>query len=489
MISSLYSGASGVKTYADAMTVTGSNIANVNTIGFKYNRANFQDLLATSTKQGTEIGQGVKIGNIQNIQTQGSLEVTESETDVAIDGKGFFTVKDRFGQNRYTRAGQFTYDKEGFLSTQEGMRLQVRDVSLETGLSVGNIKEVNILDAVDPPLATGDGIIEGTGVEISANLNSNAKTPEVAVDFENVTTSMYNFSTTVTAYDNKGNLHPLTVAFRKMTDKPADLDPVTNQPVPNTEIKNNWQWFVLAPGEDLEGGNPTMKKAVGGGFLEFTGDGRLAKDYTGVIAATPPPPGSPPNTPPGPVTMTRQEKETSFPNQIAIRFRGSEGEQLIGLNFGKGSNPEDPFDPRTGLDGMTQFAADYQIVKATADGQVTGTLENIHIKTDGTIDGSFTSGNVKALGRLALAGFKASEHLEIIGENMYRETLKSGTAIFDDPGNSGFGEVRSRSLEHSNVELANEFVRMIELQRSFQANAKTVTTSDEITADLVQMKR
>jgi flagellar hook protein FlgE len=489
MIGSLYSGASGVKTYSDAMTITGSNIANVNTIGFKFNRANFQDLLSTDTRQGTEIGKGVRIGSIQNIQTQGSLEVTELETDVAIDGKGFFTVKDGFGHLRYTRAGQFTYDKYGFLVSQDGMRLQIKGVDEETNLSIGTIKEINILDSVDAPIATGDGVVEGSGIQLIANLDSNEKVPETKIDYENVIPEMYNFSTIVTTYDDKGDMHPVTVAFRRVADKPADVDPQTNQPIPGTEVKNNWQWMVIVPGEDLEGGSPTLKKAVGGGYLEFTEDGRLAKDYAGVIAPEPPPEGSPPDTPPGPPIMTRQPKDATVPNQVSIKFKGNNVDQLIGLNFGKGSNPADPLDPRTGLEGITQFASEYKLLKATADGKVFGILEDIHIKHDGTIEGSFSSGIVKPLGRIVLAGFEVGENLEIMGENLYRETPDSGKAIYDDPGKRGLGIISSRSLEHSNVELANEFVHMIEFQRSFQANAKTVTTSDEILADTIQMKR
>ena len=132
MISSLYTGASGVQTQSKSMTVTGSNIANVNTVGFKYNRVNFKDLMSTSMAGDAKIGKGVQIGNVQNIQTQGSFESTEMETDLAIDGNGFFNVTDEAGNNFYTRAGQFTYDKEGYLTTQDGKFLQVRDVNPET---------------------------------------------------------------------------------------------------------------------------------------------------------------------------------------------------------------------------------------------------------------------------------------------------------------------------------------------------------------------
>ena len=171
------------------------------------------------------------------------------------------------------------------------MKVQVRDVDPKTNQSVGTIKDLDVLNIVDPPKATGNGVTKDSGIRVKANLNANAEVPPVEVDYNNVTPEMYNFQTTVTAYDSKGNKHPITVAFRKIPDKPADIEPLTGQPIPNTEIKNNWQWIVLVPGEDLAGGNPNLKKAVGGGFVEFLGDGKMTKEYTVVIERTPQPSG------------------------------------------------------------------------------------------------------------------------------------------------------------------------------------------------------
>ncbi len=490
MLGSLYSGASGVKTHSDSMTVTGSNIANVNTVGYKFNRVNFQDLLSNSMGGDTKIGKGVKIGNIQNIHTQGSFEMTEVETDVAIDGNGFFSLKDEAGNLFYTRAGQFVYDKNGFLVGQDGKFVQVKDVNPETNESEGPLKNINILDQIDPPTPTGDGIKENTGVNIKANLDTNSKIMDVAMDYDNVRMEMYNFSTSVTVYDTKGNEHSINVVFRKLADTPDTVDPATGQTIPNTGIKNNWQWLALAPGEILEGGVPGVMKAMGGGFLEFSDDGRLISDTPGLIQTPPLPAGAAPGTPPPAPEMVRQAIIPGQVSQIDFNFLDAGPiPQRIGFNFGKGSNPDDPADTRTGMDGLTQFASDFKIITATADGIKAGKIESIYIRQDGTIDGAFDSGKVKALGRLALTDFKAREKLKIRGENLYTMTFDSGPAIINDPGKNGMGSVNSKSLEHSNVELSHEFVNMIEGQRAFQANAKTVTTSDEILADLIQMKR
>ncbi len=486
MIGSLYAGSSGVKTYSHDMTVTGSNIANVNTIGYKTNRTNFEDLMATSIAGDTKLGKGVNIGNIQQLHTQGSFEITELDTDLAIDGQGFFTVQDKTGKTFYTRSGQFTYDKEGFLTTQDGMYLMIKDVNPETGASTGSLKRINILDQIDPPQPTGDGVKEGTGINLIANLDSNTKPPKMEVDYANVTPEMYNNSTSVTVYDSKGQEHAVNVVFRKLADKPADIDPATGQPIAGTEIKNSWQWLALSPGEDLEGGIPGTMQAVGGGFMEFSFDGRLVNDTPGVIQQAPP---AVAGGPPGPVTMIKGAKLPNAPAQIGFNFLGSGGAQQIGIIFGKGSNPNDPLDTRTGVDGITQFANEFKLIEIRADGIKSGKLENIFIKENGTIDGAFDSGNVKALGKVVLTDFKSRENLAQLGKNLFKRTFESGEAIENDAGANGAGRIQSKALERSNVELSNEFVRMIEGQRAFQANAKIVTTSDEILADMIQMKR
>ena len=99
------------------------------------------------------------------------------------------------------------------------------------------------------------------------------------------------------------------------------------------------------------------------------------------------------------------------------------------------------------------------------------------------------SGYTRPIGRIVLTKFDNSGKLAQIGDNLLQETLGSGKKVTGEPGTAGFGEVRSMSLEQSNVDLSQEFVKMIESQRAFQANAKTVSTSDEMISDLINMKR
>ena len=111
------------------------------------------------------------------------------------------------------------------------------------------------------------------------------------------------------------------------------------------------------------------------------------------------------------------------------------------------------------------------------------------VEADGTVTGVFDSGYNRPIGRIILTKFDNPGKLAQLGDNLLVETLSSGKKVSGEPGTAGLGEIRSQMLEQSNVDLSLEFVKMIESQRAFQANAKTVTTSDEMIVDLVNMKR
>ena len=492
LLGSLQTGASGVRTHGKAMAVVGNNIATVNTFGFKRNEVAFEDVMGNEYPQGasfTQVTNGVKIGAVKQDFTQGTFENTSSHTDMAIGGNGFFTlINPRSGQEIYSRNGQFTFDKEGFLSTERGMRVQAIEVDRNTKESKGLPGSLKVLGLVDPPQVTGNGA-DGTGIRVSANLDSNAVIKDVPFDPTNVRDSMYNFSTSVTVYDRYGDPHTDTVSFRKRPDLPEQIDPATGQPIPGTGVINQWEYYLMFDGGSI-GQMPGNQIAVGGGFLQFTEDGKLIAATSGSFEAQPggvdaqgnPLPSGPPRLVPQPV-----DPETGVP-QFAVPFNG-ETPVVLGVHLGDGYNPDDPTDPRTGLDGLTQFAGQYSVSKANADGNPSGQLENIFVEPDGTVNGVFDTGYSRPIGRLILTKFDNPGKLMQIGDNMLQESLGAGKKVAGEPGTPGFGEVRSKSLEQSNVDLSLEFVKMIESQRAFQANAKTVTATDEMITDLVNMKR
>ena len=497
MIGSLNTGYSGVRSHTDAMTVTGSNIANANTVGYKAHRAEFGDVMASAFGEvGDDLGQGSVIQNVKTMHTQGSFESTKMDTDMAIDGGGFFVVKDEQGKTYFSRAGNFKTEKDGTLVTADGHQVMVKDVDRITGESVGDLKSIDILNLTDPPMPTGDGVVKGTGLAIKANLSGEAQPPEMPIDLDNIQQDMYNFSVSHTVYDELGSEHPITVAFRKLPDIPPQID-AQGQPIPGTEQKNVWSWYALTMGEAVKEGTPGLVQAQGGGFLQFSEDGRLVTTFQGRIVQPEPvqqepaqqgQPAPPPI--PQPKTLVRVENDPNLERpQIALNWTNTDNPTLLGLDFGDGFNPTDPTDSRDGLDGLTQFSGASDLDRITADGNPFGTISNIEVEANGTIQGIFDSGEIKPIGRLMLAEFQAPEELAEEGLNLYKESFYSGDPTIGDPGSSQRGFIHNRTLEKSTVDLANEFVRMIEQQRGFQANAKTVTTSDEILSDTIGLKR
>jgi flagellar hook protein FlgE len=167
----------------------------------------------------------------------------------------------------------------------------------------------------------------------------------------------------------------------------------------------------------------------------------------------------------------------------------TETPQTIGLNLGTGSNPNDPADERTGLEGVTAFASEFKILKLEADGRKPGQLENFEIDNQGIITGFFDNGTIRPMHRLFMTRFVNPPGLQRAGDNRFVATRLAGEAITGNAGEGNFGGVKARNLEKSNVDLSTEFVRMIETQRAFQSNAKVITTGDEMLSDLVNLKR
>ena len=208
ILTSLFSAVSGLNTYGNAMSVIGNNIANVGTAGFKSSRASFADLVSASLGGGSTAGQvglGVFLNDIQTNFSQGSLSNTGNTLDLAIDGTGFFQLRDNTGTLSYSRAGQFEVNNVGEIVDPSGRFLQGYQAST-TGIILGTIGNITLSTATIAPQAT-------TTAAVEANLNSAATVPAAAFDVTDATT--YNFSNGITVYDTLGAQHELRLYYVK----------------------------------------------------------------------------------------------------------------------------------------------------------------------------------------------------------------------------------------------------------------------------------
>ena len=426
MLTSLYTAITGMNANGTWLSVIGDNIANMNTVGFKSSRVSFSDVLA-GVVGSLQVGRGVLTSDVSPLFTQGSFETTANALDLSIDGDSFFIVSEN-GAQYYTRAGQFSVDKDGNVVNPAGSILQgyLADTS---GNITGTIGNLQISGTQSLANATDNAVI-------SLNLNSTAaiQTLPFTLDSNGDGTSddpaNYNFSNTVSVYDSQGGVHQVTMYFVKTAD-------------------NAWTVHYVHP----DSANPAVLIDAGSQSLTFDTNGALVNDNSGT--------------------------------SISFDFGASvTSPQDITFDFGTGIA-----EAGDGLDGTTQYSSDFGIMHLSQDGYPAGSLTNVSISEDGTITGVFTNGQTRAIGRIALAKFIAPDGLAKLGRNLYAESYDSGQPIIGMADTAGLGRVLSNSLELSNVDLAEEFVKMISAQRGFQANSRIITTTDELLQELVNLKR
>ena len=441
--SSLYSGVSGLNANANAMSVIGNNIANANTVGFKSSRAIFGDLLSSQISGSggnSQVGRGVGLSIVDNIFSQGTFENTETNTDLAVEGAGFFIVSDPStgnAVNNYTRAGAFRFDAEGFLVNPEGFNLMGFQLD-ENENTVGDLTPVWVNSQSFTPAGP------TANVDLNTNLDSDSQTIGVAPAFDPLDPSVTsNYATSIQVFDSLGSTHLMTTYFTKNADQ-------------------NWEWNTVVDGEEVTGGTTGVLEIVGSGTLEFDPSGDLIRID-----------GNDLYTIPGDTSS-----DPVFPKPTATTTVGA-------LDWVNGSiqTQQISIDMQT-----TQYASPSVVVAQEQDGYGTGTLVKLSVDESGNVIGNFSNGTPRRLMRLALAKFTNANSLDKIGNNMYAQSNNSGVPIVGTVG-SGVGNIFTNALELSNVDLAQEFVKMITTQRGFSANSKTITTTDEMLAEVINLKR
>jgi flagellar hook protein FlgE len=253
ILSSMYTGITGLQGQGEALSIYGDNIANASTVGFKTSRAEFQDVVAKSLKGvlgGNQIGRGTHLAAVTPIFSQGSITQTESSTDLALSGDGFFVIKGADGQS-FTRNGQFHFDREGKLVNSDGLRVQGFQAD-DRGKMTSKMGDISIDRTVIDAKKTGEvSLFANLDLRAAATQKFDPKNPDKTSDF----------ATGVTVYDSAGSAHVVTMYFNKVED-------------------GKWQWRALAKGEEVVGGKEGEMIEQATGSLTFDTDGRLKEQST-----------------------------------------------------------------------------------------------------------------------------------------------------------------------------------------------------------------
>ncbi len=462
MMRSLYAGVSGLQNHQVRMDVVGNNVANINTVGFKKGRVNFQDMLsqsmAGSAKPTDEIGGvnpkqvglGMTVASIDTIYTQGSLQTTGVMTDVAIQGNGFFILK--AGEKEFfTRAGAFGLDENGTLvNPANGLRVQGWNAETLGGATLINTST----DVTDLIIPVGSKDSASATSEVSLACNLDKRTPLIPAGGGEQQALEGTWSTSFDIYDSFGGTHTLQVNFTRVA-----------------ALQNRWQATVTVDPEGEVGTNPLVEvgpenNATNTFLIDFDNLGRLQAvlDDQGDT-----------------ITEGAVQVPVSF-DVIGARAPAGAGplRQTFNLNFGEVGSV---------VNTVTQFAEKSSTKVFEQNGYPMGYLENFKIDQSGIITGVYSNGTNRMLGQMALASFVNPGGLEKAGESTYTESNNSGTADIGPSGIAGKGKLIAGALEMSNVDLAEQFTDMIITQRGFQANSKTITTSDQMLQELLTLKR
>lgn len=551
---SMWTGVSGLLAHGEKMNVLGNNIANVNTVGFKASTMHFEDFfyqtVSTTAQDRGQIGRGVSVAAIFGDFSQGSFETTNEATDLAIGGNGFFGVSPLGSEDMYyTRAGNFRFDKDGYLMDPHGYCLQgweiveqptqasttttqVDDPENQSAIrGVGTPDNIQLEGFTAEPKHTSrvtiiNNLDAAEGLDNTRSSNGN---PFFAMaqnwdgrEDPPIGNTSYAYSSTIKVYDEAGTSHNLTVYYDQ-------VDPDT---LSNAEGQTHWEYIVtMDPEEDKRVLGSALENTSGAGLLmvgtlSFNSGGQLEdmSAFTLVSNATSTNIGS------GNWRPTANS-ENGYP-LMATNFTGldnasavidSAGDpiiptpsnasgKLIEMNFGLSTTPNAEWTENanttagavgSGAGSLPGYGSDAsRASKATTnydgssstlfmsqDGYTFGFLQNVAIDQDGILTGRYSNGVTLELYQITLYDFLSETNLNRAGGNLFTQTLESGEASPGPANNNGLGSIISNSLEQSNVDLAREFVQMITTQRGFSANGKVITTTDQMLSEIIMLKR
>ncbi|WP_137156685.1 flagellar hook protein FlgE [Rhizobium sp. FKL33] len=419
-------GVSGMNAQANRLSTVSDNIANSSTTGYKTASTEFSSLLMPQTNGSYNSG-SVETEVRYSISQQGSLTYTTSDTDLAINGDGYFIVQDSSGQSFLTRAGSFTTDSDGNLVNAGGYTLMGYSYGDDEPSVVANgfagLEAVNIG-------ATDMQANASTDATFSANLDAG----EEIVDSGDAPASGYSGSTddvdyshksSLTVYDSLGNEVILDIYFTKTDD-------------------NTWEVAVF---------NKADADADSGSF-----------PYAN-----------------GPLST----EDLTFDPDTGALVDGSTSTITLPADFAT-NNPEAL---NIDLSGMTQLGYDFSVTEAEVNGNGASVVTGVEIGADGTISAKYDNGDTTPLYQLALGTVTSPDQMDVISGNVYRPNTESGDLQIGFAGQTAFGDIISGALEDSNVDLASELTTMISSQRSYTANSKVFQAGSDLLETLVNLAR
>ncbi|WGI25524.1 flagellar hook protein FlgE [Halomonas alkaliantarctica] len=421
---------SGLNAQQQKLGAVGNNIANSQTVGFKSSNVQFADVYAES-----RIGLGVRTASVLQNFSQGNVESTNRNMDLAISGEGFFRFQQPNGEVGYSRNGQLTMTADGRLVNAQGAQIMGYAANAEGVVQAGGDVSAISVNADGLPanatenldvslnLDAGEEIIDPTGIDAAAVANG-------------LDTSQYSYSTNGTIYDSLGNARNLTMYFTKTA-------------------ANEWRVDARMSGGPAGAPNYGFENIAAGSNFGFTTDGRLNDNFTAFDINL------------DTAGAVLNADGTAGTNE----FNATVTSQQVEIDF----------------DNTTQFADSSTVNDLTQDGYTSGSLVGVTIQNDGTVMRNYSNEQSRAAGQIALVSFRNPEGLKPEGDNLWTATADSGQELVGAAGTGLRGMIEASAVETSNVDMARELVDMIVAQRAYQANSQTISTQDELLQTIINL--
>lgn len=545
LFGSLFTGVSSLTAQSQALSMISNNIANISTIGYKGDEASFSSLVTVSQRAVNYNPGGVRVKALQTVSQQGLIQGTSSSTDIAISGNGFFLVKDTTDTESqrdplFTRAGNFSEDNQGYLRNASGYYLYGWQLDVDGNIPAAN---ADINSTVPVNVAFLNGVATGTTrIELGLNLNADQKLGASSVTFTDPTsatelttalnaTAPFSYDFDVTFIDSAGtetttnltitdanNLNDVAAAIDAIAGVAASV--INNQLVVTSEtvngtvrLENGTTGNVVADlfgastvtqlGYDFQrtvriydslGGARDMvlyfkKQAVNQWLVEMrAADATLVQPVnrtTGLVD----PAGDDGYIASGLVNFNSDGSIQTVSGQLATAvtipwdpaYIGS-GDQQIELDLGLATGS-------TEANGaVTQFSSPYNVAYVNQNGAELGQRTGISIDEDGYIIASFSNGEFRKLYKLPVVTFSNPNGLQARSGNVYAQTTDSGQYNLREARTSGAGSIQGGSLEQSNVDLSDQFTKMIVTQRAYSAGTKVISTADSMLEELMRLR-
>ena len=475
MIRALNTGVLGMRQFQTSLDVIGNNLANINTVAYKGARVEFQDTLSqtlraptpdtatTSGAAGMQVGNGMAVSAIKNTFTQGAMKNTGVRTDMSVNGKGFFLVKDPTTNELFaTRAGDFREDKNGYLVTNDGFRVQGKN-KMAPAYTTSEQSEIG-----DIRLDVGQYTPDRTGVSLNYSTNLFTKT---AHGFS--TGNQIKFPSTLPAIANDTNTVDKVFFVNKASDDTFTLHSTAAEAATGANAVNFTDATITAKT----------------GFTTDTSNDKITLSGHGLSTGN-----------------TVYVKEGTIPGGLTAGnsyFVSVSGDDVhfhtTSADATAGANKVDL--TSAGSSDFELYADSGTLTSITVAGGAS--ISQYNFGADGKVKMLLTDGTQYDRGQVLLQTFKNEQTLTKIGANRFNNLAAAGAyGITADsagsaeilsnaqaPGEGGTGRLAAGSLELSNVDMADEFSRMITTQRAFQANARVISTADEILKEMMALKR